>query len=148
MRSMALRLGLLAAIGIGGVALAPYLMGDVADLKVGDCFDPPTEEVEVAEVQRHPCTDAHTGEVIYVGTYPGADDAPFPGDQAFLDHIRTVCVPAFEAYTGLDYESDPTWDFGFFTPTAAGWAQGDRGISCHASRIDGATTSGSLRVAS
>lgn len=148
MRSIAMRFGLLAALGIGGLAAAPYLMGSVADLAVGDCFDPPTEESVVAEVQRHPCSDAHSGEVIYVGSYPTADDASFPGDAAFIDHIRAVCVPAFEAYTGLDYESDPTWDFGYFTPTADGWAEGDKGISCHVTRIDGAATTGSVRSAS
>lgn len=147
-RSIVLRLGFLAALGIGGAVAAPYLMGGVDDLKVGDCFDLPTAEVEVSEVQRHPCSDAHTGEVIYVGKYPASDDAAFPGDQAFLDYVQTACATAFEAYTGLDYESDTTWDFGYFTPTAAGWAEGDRGISCHATRIDGATTTGSVKATS
>lgn len=147
MRTIALRLGLLGAIGVGGVVLAPFLMGSVADLAVGDCFDPPTEEVEVSEVQRHPCTDAHTGEVIYVGDYPSTEGQTFPGDEAFVDHVAAVCLPAFESYTGLDYETATQWDFGYFTPTSAGWAEGDREISCYATRVDGAPTTGSLKVA-
>ena len=147
MRSILLRLGLLGAIGVGGLVLAPYLMGNVADLAVGDCFDPPNEEVEVSEVQRHPCTDSHTGEVIYVGDYPGNDAASYPTDQVFLEHVGRACMPAFESYTGLDYETATEWDFGYFTPTDAGWADGDREISCYAIRVDGAPTTGSLKAA-
>jgi hypothetical protein len=145
-RSIAIRLGLLGALGVGGVVLAPYLMGNVADLAVGDCFDPPTEEVEVSEVQRHPCSDPHTGEVIYVGDYPAADGAAYPGDQAFVEHVADVCLPAFESYTGLDYETATDWDFGYFTPTSAGWDAGDHEISCYAIRVDGTPTTGSVRA--
>ena len=148
MRTIALRLGLLGALGIGGVVLSPYLMGAASDLAVGDCFDPPTAEIEVDDVQRHPCTDAHGGEVIYVGDYPAADDAPYPGDPAFDAHVVDVCVPAFDAYTGLDFETATDWGFGYFVPTEAGWDLGDHEISCYAMPVDGSTTTTSIRAAS
>lgn len=148
MRTIALRLGLLGALGIGGAVLSPYLMGSAADLAVGDCFDPPAQLVEVEEVQRHPCTEAHGAEVFYVADYPAADGAGYPGDPAFEAHVRDVCVRAFDAYTGLDFQTDPTWTFGYFTPTDEGWSMGDHEISCYAERMDGATTSASIRAAS
>jgi hypothetical protein len=54
-------------------------------------------------------------------------------------------VPAFDAYTGLDFETDPVMNMGYFTPTREGWNAGDHEVICYAARIDEATMSQSIR---
>lgn len=34
---------------------------------------------------------------------------------------------------------------GYFVPTSDGWADGDRGIICCAAKVDGTTTTGSIK---
>lgn len=144
MRTIALRLGLLAAIGIGAVIAQPFLSGNVAELKVGDCFDVPAVTETVEDVQHHPCTDAHGGEVFFVGEHAAADDAPYPSEDALATEIQAACDPAFQAYTGMP-ATDPTWSYGYFYPLAEGWADGDRGYICYASRVDETTTNTSIK---
>ena len=149
MKSIAMRIGIIALIGVGTLVARPFLSGGAADLKVGECFDPPTTVGEtVDDVQHHPCTDAHGGEVFFVGDLAAADDAPYPTDAAIETEAAALCTPAFDAYTGLDFVTDPDWTFGYLSPTTESWADGDRGIICYAARIDGATTTTSIRAAS
>lgn len=146
MRGTILWLGFMGLLGVGGAVAAPFLMGQAAELKVGECFDVPSAAVEeVGEVQHHPCSDAHTAEVVHVGRIDGAGDAPYPSESQMDGTVLEACDAAFGAYTGLDAMTDPVWTYGWFVPTADGWADGDRGYSCHAIRIDGAATTGSLR---
>ncbi len=76
---------------------------------------------------------------------PGADGATYPSESAWLDAVGTTCVPAFNAYTGLDFSTDPTWDLGYFIPTSEGWGDGDRSLICYATRVDGTPTSASIK---
>ena len=58
------------------------LSGNAGDLAVGDCFDAPTLDGQtVSDVQHHPCTEPHTGEVFAVVTNPAAD-AAYPEQPA------------------------------------------------------------------
>ena len=50
------------------------------DLVVGDCFVEPDVEGEVSDVQRAPCNEPHSGEVLLVADYPAHDT--YPGDDA------------------------------------------------------------------
>lgn len=142
MPTTAIRLGIAAlltmtAIGCGSAA---------TDLEIGDCFDAPTEEnAEVTDVVHHECTEPHTGEVVAVFEVPGEDDA-YPTDDAWLQSVRDTCVPAFNSYTGRDFDADPDWDIGYLVPTADGWGDGDREMSCYATRVDGTPTSGSIKA--
>jgi Septum formation len=145
MRSIAIRLGFLALIGIGALILKPFLSGSASDLAIGDCFDVPTSGQTVKEVQHHPCTDAHGGEVFFVGKHPGASNAVYPTKDALQATIRTMCVPAFNAYTGLDFDTDVTWTFGYFVPTVDGGTSGDRDMTCYAQRVDDGTTNKSIK---
>lgn len=136
---------------IGVFALVGYLFrdfvtGSVADLKVGDCVDLPslTASTTVKDVQHHPCTDLHHGEVFFIGAVPGSGSNP--GAAAFDAFISNNCIPAFKSYTGLDYENDKTYDIEFLTPTTEGWARGDRTIDCFVVRVDGQTFKGSVRL--
>jgi hypothetical protein len=146
-RNIAIRVGLLAAIGVGALVARPFLSGNVGELQVGDCFDIPAVTETVDDIQRHPCTDVHGGEVFFVGEHAAADSAPYPTEIALSTEIETACVPAFNAYTGLDALTDPTWTLAYFYPVSAGWAEGDRGFICYAARIDGTTTNTSLKKA-
>ena len=147
MKNLAIRGGLIGAVLAGGLILRPFLTGNAGDLAVGDCFDPPAATVETVEdVQHHPCTDPHGAEVFYVGEYPDGENVEYPSDAAFDAHVEATCVPAFNTYTGLDYISDPTWDFGYFVPTAEGWDGGDHEVLCYAIRIDEAPTSVSIKA--
>ena len=145
MRTIALRVGILAVIGIAVVILRPFIMGSAGDLKVGECFDDPGALQTVEQVQHHPCTDPHTGEVVYVGNLTAPSNAPYPSDSDLQNMVGAACIPAFNVYTGLDFDADPEWTMGYFTPLSADWGNGDRSIVCYAVRIDSAATSTSLK---
>ena len=148
MNSILVRVGIIGAIVLGAFLLRPFIMGDASSLAVGDCFDPPTTVSETVEdVQHHPCTDPHGAEVVYVGKYEGGTST-YPTDDEFFAHISTVCPPAFNTYTGLDFETAQDLDMSAFTPTSEGWGKGDRKIICYAVRVDDAKMTQSIKKAS
>src|SRR4051794_17175750 len=103
MRGLGIRLGFIAVIVVIGLIIRPFVSGGAGDLKVGDCFDPPTNTGTVKDVQHHPCTDAHGGEVILVEKHP--DASSYPSDDAFQQFINDQCLPAYTSYTGKDLAS-------------------------------------------
>jgi hypothetical protein len=145
MRSLGIRIGIVVLIVVAGLLLRPFLTGNAGDLKVGECFDIPKDTATtVKDVQHHPCTDTHGGEVVFVGKMTGADDA-YPDEAARFQFVSANCVPAFSTYTGTDFAGQSTWDIGWFSPIAEGWKKGDRGVSCYAYRVDGTTTKASIK---
>jgi len=139
-------------IGIGVFALVGFLFrdflsGSVTDLKVGDCFDPPTAVTTVKDVQHHPCTDMHRSEVFFVGNVSAGASGGYPGDAAFDSFVRAQCIPAYQSYTGRDFESDTIYDVHFLNPTTEGWTKGDHTIDCFVVRADGAAFKGSMKAA-
>lgn len=145
MRTILLRLGLVGAIGAGAFVLRPFLTGSAGELKVGECFDVPAQMERVEDVQHHPCTDGHTAEVFLVTLLSGADDAAYPADASLIAEADGLCEPAFDAYTGLVFDTDPVWTFGYFYPSPESWENGDRGIICYATRLDEAPSTGSIK---
>lgn len=145
MQSIARRLGI-----IGAVAVAAFLLqacgGNAGDLKVGDCFDEPAgAEDTVLDVENQPCTEPHDAEVVFVGDY-APESETFPGDEQFLAFFETTCTAAFNAYTGLDFVTDPTYDMSAYTPTVEGWNDDeDRTVICYAVRLDKEQITGSIR---
>jgi hypothetical protein len=140
-------IGIAAVIGViavVGFIFRDRLSGNAGELKVGDCFDDPGSVAEVSDVQHHPCTEPHTGEVFYVGEMTG-DNSSYPADDAFLEHVGTNCVPAFETYTGATFDG-VTLDIGYFHPTSEGWGNGDRGVICYAYNLDGSTSTGTVKA--
>lgn len=149
MQGIAIRLGIVGLIVIGGLVLRPFLTGNAGELKVGDCFDVPGPEVtEVDDVQHHPCDQDHTGEVIFVGDYPGSASDGYPTEDDVFAYLEAQCIPAFQAYTGIAYADDQVHDIGWFQPTEEGWQNGDQGMICYAYRLDEAPFKGSLKAAS
>jgi hypothetical protein len=142
---LAIRIGLIAIVGIGLFVFRDRISGGASELAVGDCFDDPANVTEVRDVQHHPCTEPHTSEVVYVGDMTGTDT--YPNDTQFRAAVESSCVPAFKTYTGLDFATEPNFDLGYFIPTVDGWSGGDRELICYAIRIDGAPVSQSLRLA-
>ncbi len=136
-------IAIIAIIAIGGFIFRDRLSGAAQDLSVGDCFDAPTAQTEVTDVQHKPCTDAHTAEVIFVGDMPDPDTVP-TGTQ-MDEYIAAQCIPAFNSYTGRDFQSDTELDIQSLTPTTDGWGQGDHEVTCCAVRIDGATMTASVK---
>jgi Septum formation len=141
-------IGIAAVIGViavVGFIFRDRLSGGAGDLQVGDCFDDPGAVAEVSDVQHHPCSEAHTGEVFLVSEMTG-DNATYPTDDAFLEHVGTNCVPAFETYTGTTFDDNTALDIGYFHPTSEGWGDGDREVICYAYNLDGSTTTGSVKA--
>lgn len=146
MRGWVFRIAIIAVIGLGAVIFRDRLSSNAGDLKVGDCFDDPIGTETIKDVQHHPCTEAHTAEVIYLGTMPGTD-AVYPADAGVESYLATTCLPAWQTYTGRAYQADEVLGLGYLMPTSAGWAKGDRGITCYAVRADGAPMTSSVRKA-
>ena len=147
MQSIALRIGIFVLIGVGALVARPFLMGAAGDLKVGECFDlPATASETIEDVQHHPCSDAHDGEVFFVGSLPIAEGGAYPSDAALGPLVDSLCMPAFAAYTGLAADTDPLWTFGAGVPVSADWAEGNRRLMCYATRVDGTRTSGSIKT--
>jgi hypothetical protein len=145
MRNIAIRVGIVALIIVGGLILRPFLSGNASDLAVGDCFDEPTGAAqEVENVQHHPCNEAHTGEVFLVQDV--ADAPTYPSEDGWIEEVSTRCLPAFATYTGVAYEDTQTLDIGWLTPTAEGWTKGDRELICYVRQADGSATSTSAKA--
>jgi hypothetical protein len=144
-QNIAIRIGLFVLVGIGALVARPFVTGGASDLKVGECFDVPTSAQTVEDVQHHPCTQAHIGEVFFVGKLAVADKAPYPNDTALGTAVALVCDRAFDAYTGLTFVTDRTWTYGYFVPLSKDWATGDRSLICYAARVDEQPTSTSIK---
>lgn len=138
---------LVVAVAIIGFVFRNQVSGSANDLKVGDCFDVPAGKT-VTDVQHHPCTDPHTGEVSAVFDYPNAPDT-FPG-QAAIDSVgKDRCTSAFQAYTGfaLDSTQAASINAGYFYPDPSTWSQ-DKSYICYLTPSDGQPVSVSYRAPS
>ena len=140
-----IRIAIIAVIAIGAFVFRDRLSSNAAELKVGDCFDEPVGAELITDVQHHPCDEAHTSEVIFVGTMSGPDDA-YPSDEDVDAYVAANCLPAYGAYTGRSFEGEAEMDIGWFYPTTEGWQDGDRGTTCYAVRMDGAAVSTSIKA--
>lgn len=145
MASLAVRVLIVAVIVIGGIIFRDRLTGNASDLKAGDCFDTKTA-TEVKDVQHHPCTEAHTAEVVLVANHPAAKGAPYPADSEVDAWADGTCVPAILGYVG------PTADlsalnYGIFYPKDDDWTDGDRQMICYLMRLDLGPMTQSLKAA-
>jgi putative regulator of septum formation len=147
MRSILIRVGIVGAIAGGAFLLRDFLPSNAGNLAVGDCFDLPATETETVEdVQHHPCTEAHGGEVVFVGDFDPAPSA-FPSDAEMFVFFSSKCITAFFEYTGLTDATSQHLDMSAFTPTQEGWGTGDRTVICYATSIDQSPMTTSLKKA-
>ena len=125
---------IIAVFLVGGFIRRDRLGGSPAELKAGDCFDVPTTTGQtVNDVQHHPCTESHTGEVILVTEHPAAKGANAPTDTDLTSYLISTCGPALTTYVGPDTAK---FDLGAFSPTEDGWKDGDRGVTCYLTMLD------------
>ena len=103
----------------------------VTDLRVGDCFNSAEfsdVETEIGEVDGVPCTEPHAYEVFAVADYNGS---AYPAtDAALTSAFGEVCIPPFEPYVGVPYESSVLYASAL-SPTEEGWNDGERRFICH-----------------
>lgn len=143
MRTVAIRMALVAAI-VGAVWVAvSFLTRDGTGLRVGECFNQPTESDETANVVV-PCTEAHDGEVMFVGAFEPAIDS-YPSEDALVDFETARCLTAFQSYTGLDFTLDQQYGMAPIRPTPDEWRSGRRTIVCYGYLIDGSKLTRSIR---
>jgi hypothetical protein len=136
-RSGLVALGVLVVLVIlvvGGLALfRDKISGNVTELQVGDCFDEPVGATTVSDVQHHPCTEAHDGEVFLLVN----DNSPsYPGADHFRAIANSQCTDSASAYIGTDYNARDDLSGGFFYPTTDSWSSGDRAVTCYLDRTD------------
>lgn len=144
MRGWIFRIGVIAAIGLGALVFRDRLSSNAGELKLGDCFDDPAGVTVVTDVQHHPCTESHTAEVVFLGKMSG-DDATYASDAAMDTYVEANCLPAWNAYTGKDYQTETVLTLGYYVPSEEGWKDGDREVLCYAIREDGAPMTSSVR---
>ncbi|MEO5941282.1 MAG: septum formation family protein [Candidatus Limnocylindrales bacterium] len=130
------RIGVIAVIAIGALVFRDRLSSSAADLKIGDCFDVPATNIDIKDVQHHPCTESHTGEVFVLASHPAAKGTAPLTEPQLIDYLTTTCAPVFASYVGQVAATNGVLDFGAFYPLDKDWNDGDRGVTCYAYRID------------
>jgi hypothetical protein len=110
----------------------------VFGLRQGDCYDDPTT-ADGLTITAVPCAEPHDNEIFHRFTLPAG---PFPGQGAQSD-IDTVCLDAFEEFTGAPHGETP---LEFFTdwPTEQLWDMGDRDVHCVLFAANGSKLTGSM----
>jgi hypothetical protein len=142
-RTTAIRIGLVVAL-VGAALIAVSLVTrDGGGLRVGDCFNSPTDTDQTENVVV-PCTEAHDGEVMFVGDFEPATDA-YPSEDALVDFETDRCLTAFQSYTGLDFTLDQRYGMAPIRPTPDEWRSGKRKVVCYGYLIDGSKLTKSIR---
>lgn len=109
-----------------GRIIEPNEQTDAFALQVGDCLDDATETGEVQTVPTVPCDEPHDSE-IYSAHLLG--QSAYPGEEAVIGQAEALCLPAFEQFVGEPY-LESRFDFSYYYPTEASWANGDREVLC------------------
>jgi hypothetical protein len=143
-RTLAVRIIIVAVIAVGGLIFRDRLSGGASDLKAGDCFDDKAG-TEIKDVQHHPCTEAHTAEVILVTKHNAAKGAAVPTSAELDAWATTTCVPAIINYVGAGADFD-SLNYGIFYPRAADWSNGERQMICYVIRLDQGPMTKSLKA--
>jgi hypothetical protein len=142
---LVIRLGILALILGGGYLFRDRLTSSASDLVVGDCFDVPVSSTDVKDVQHHPCTESHTGEVFAVLTNTAAKGTPPLSHDALISYLATSCGPLWISYVGQAAATGGQIDAGAFYPPDDRWNKGDRSITCYSYRVDGKPMTTSMK---
>jgi len=147
--SIGVRIALVGVIVVVAFLLRDRVSGAASDLKVGDCFDLPSAEIqEINDVLHHPCTEVHTGEVFHVFSHDVGSEGTYPSYEEWGEIAEPVCATQFTIYTGRDLDASSDLDFGLYYPTPDGWRLGDRAITCILYRVDEQPMTRSYRAAS
>jgi len=117
------------ALGIGLVAalLLASCSGNVFSLKVGDCFDDPSDlQDQVVDVDKVDCGESHDNEVFALFD---VEDESFPGRDSLSRTAEGGCAAAFSSYVGRSYRTSEL-EIWWLTPSSSSWGSGDREVVC------------------
>jgi hypothetical protein len=121
------------------------MSGSAAELQVGDCFDVPAESIDINDVQHHPCTEPHSGEVFFLGSDASAPGASYPAQSDFSADLDAQCAPAFASYVGIAADTSTAYDIEMFYPNEDTFSGGTRTLTCYLVAADGSTMTGSAK---
>jgi hypothetical protein len=145
-----IRIGLLVVVAggvIGAFVFRDRLTGAADALAVGDCINLPTAE-EFAEVQHQPCNEPHEAEVYVVQDWANPPETR-PTEAQFEAWVTEHCLgQAFTDYVGMTYDDAAAIGAGWFSPTLAGWSDGDKEMVCYLAPVAGGKVSVSYKKAS
>jgi hypothetical protein len=97
-------------------------------LQAGECFDFRKEaSQEINDVNVVSCAESHHYEAFWIGAMPAGD---WPTDAAATAFFDQTCIPAFDTYVGLDYDSS-RWYAYWLAPAESAWAEGERTFLCY-----------------
>jgi hypothetical protein len=139
---LGIRLAIIAVVLVGGFIFRDRISGSAGELKLGDCFDD-TKGTKVSEVQHHPCNESHNAEVVLVGDYPAAKDAPYPTDE--FGSYGNTCASAALAYVGS--AAPDNLIYSFYYPLQEDWNKGERKMICYITTENQATLTRSMKAA-
>jgi hypothetical protein len=101
----------------------------VFDLKVGDCFNNPTDTSNgVASVQAIPCTQPHNAQIYAKFSLTAGADGAYPGDSALNDQASKGCSDDTEDLNQSAVTSSMTPRF--LIPEEDTWNNNERMASC------------------
>ena len=144
MNSWILRIGIIVLIVAGGFLLRDRLSSNAGDLKVGDCFDDPAGAPRSRTSSTIPAPRPTRPRSSSSGKLDRRQ-RELPRRRRDRAWVRTNCLPAWEAYTGKTFETEPTLTAGYYQPTPDGWSSGDRDVICYAYREDNAPMTVSVK---
>lgn len=99
---------------------------------------------EIQDTDVVPCSEPHDEEVYFEFELEGDE---FPGGEAIDAEGEAQCLPAFEDYVGIDFQSS-TLSLFWITPTQDTWEQlNDRVVQCVLYHYEGEQLTGSMKGA-
>ncbi|MGW9631637.1 hypothetical protein ACWGST_13120 [Agromyces sp. NPDC055520] len=109
----------------------------------GECIEP-FESVWVEEFTVVDCTTPHAAQLVYRGTLPGDEAAPFPGEAALTEQMPVLCRAAGVFDPALVAGIPDLQVQGSFPVTEEQWAEGQRSYYCFANRAGGEPLTGPI----
>jgi len=108
--------------------------GTGEELEIGDCIDDDQMQLYVdgADYSTVSCAEPHDNEVYYVHEF---GDVAYPGEDALINEIASVCLTQFEGYVGRDYETSVLEYTGSW-PDETLWNSGYRYSRCLVYEMD------------
>jgi hypothetical protein len=100
----------------------------VFELKKGDCFNRPSEQL-VSDVKAVDCAVLHDYEIFGAVDHPAGSGEAYPGTADIEALVNTECAALFEPFVGTPYV-DSAFFIYYLAPGEDSWASGDREILC------------------
>ncbi|MFC9559466.1 hypothetical protein [Agromyces sp. NPDC056965] len=109
----------------------------------GECIDP-FESVWAEEFTVVDCAAPHAAQLVYRGTLPGDEAAPFPGEAQLVAEMPALCRAAGVFEPTLVAGIPDLQVQGSFPVTEEQWAEGQRNYYCFANRAGGEPLTGPI----